>query len=84
MLNAELLMPHIDSDKRWVRVIRKTETGFIEFEFFVGDMDLCVELILPTPAFKEFCENNRVQFMDHQAPDASSQALTAGLLKLVK
>jgi phenol hydroxylase P0 protein len=77
-------MSNINANNRWVRVIRETENSFVEFEFFVGDMDLCVELILPLPAFKEFCENNRVRFLDDTETAASMQTSPGGSLKVVK
>jgi phenol hydroxylase P0 protein len=77
-------MSNIDTNNRWVRVTRKAENGFVEFDFFVGDADLCVELILPAPAFKEFCENNRVQFVGDEETAVPIQMPPRGLLKVVK
>lgn len=77
-------MPNINSDNRWVKITRTTESGFVEFEFYVGDVDLCVELILPVPAFKEFCETNRVKYVDEQGAAPLNQAPSNGLLKVVK
>lgn len=57
-------MPEVNANNRWVRIQRETENGFVEFEFFVADKDLCVELILPTAAFREFCASNRVRLLD--------------------
>lgn len=72
----------MDTNKRWVNILRKTENGFVEFEFFVSDADLCIELILPEPAFKEFCLNNRIIV---EEPIASTTKVQhGGLLKLVK
>jgi len=53
-------MTQVNTNKRWVQVLSETANGFIEFKFFVGDVDLCVELILPRAAFKEFCDMNNV------------------------
>lgn len=50
--------PALDPRRRYVRVTRERENGFIEFNFAVGEPDLFVELILPREAFKEFCVNN--------------------------
>lgn len=52
-----------DSNKRWVRISRITTNGFVEFDFFVADEDLCAELILPISAFKEFCATNKVEIV---------------------
>ena len=53
-------MTQVNTNKRWVQVLSETANGFIEFKFFVADADLCVELILPKTAFKEFCDMNNV------------------------
>jgi hypothetical protein len=71
-----------DTNKRWVNVLRKTENGFVEFEFFVSDVDLCIELILPEAAFKEFCLNNHI-VVDETIISVSKEP-HGGLLKLVK
>jgi phenol hydroxylase P0 protein len=57
-------MPEVNANNRWVRVQRETQNGFVEFEFFVADKDLYVDLILPAAAFREFCSINRVRFLD--------------------
>jgi phenol/toluene 2-monooxygenase (NADH) P0/A0 len=72
----------MDTNKRWVNVLRKTENGFVEFEFFVSDADLCIELILPEAAFKEFCLNNRIA-VEEPIGNVSKER-HGGLLKLVK
>jgi phenol/toluene 2-monooxygenase (NADH) P0/A0 len=75
-------MKIMDTNKRWVNVLRKTANGFVEFEFFVADADLCIELILPEAAFKEFCLNNHVVV---EKPTSSvTKEQHSGLLKLVK
>lgn len=48
----------------WVRVRRERPDGFVEFDFAIGDPDLSVDLILPRPAFDEFCAVNRVRLID--------------------
>lgn len=48
---------------KWVRVTRRRPDGFVEFDFAIGDPDLCVDLILPAAAFDEFCAVNRVQHL---------------------
>jgi Phenol hydroxylase subunit len=70
-----------DTNKRWINVLRRTENGFVEFEFFVSDADLCIELILPEAAFKEFCLNNNVVI---DKPESAEKEHHGGLLKLVK
>lgn len=39
----------------FARVTALRRQCFVEFEYMVGDPDLVVELILPLPAFREFC-----------------------------
>jgi phenol/toluene 2-monooxygenase (NADH) P0/A0 len=75
-------MEVMDTNKRWVNILRKTENGFVEFEFFVSDADLCIELILPEAAFKEFCLNNHIAVEEFISSVAKGQH--NGLLKLVK
>ena len=77
----------MDTNKRWVNVLRKTENGFVEFEFFVSDVDLCIELILPEAAFKEFCFNNHIvveESIGRVSNTSDAIAQHGGLLKLVK
>jgi phenol hydroxylase P0 protein len=45
----------------FVRLRERRADGFVEFDFSMGDVDLCVELILPQAAFDEFCAVNQVQ-----------------------
>ena len=71
-----------DTNKRWVRVLNITANGFVEFEFFISDADLFVELILPKAAFNEFCINNKVTIEKSQGGVLDQQH--NGLLKLVK
>lgn len=75
-------MNTMDTNRRWVNVLRKTENGFVEFEFFVSDADLCIELILPEAAFKEFCFNNHI--VVEESIGGVSKEPHGGLLKLVK
>lgn len=52
---------------RYVR-IRERDERFVEFDFAIENPELFVELILPPPAFEEFCSRNDVTFMtDDQA-----------------
>ena len=52
--------PLFDTERKYVKVCAQRDDGFIEFEFAVGDPMLCVELILPSIAFHEFCLANEV------------------------
>lgn len=73
-------MTQVNANHRWVRVTRDAGNGFIEFDFMVADQDLSVELILPAPAFAEFCSMNQVRFVDSDGAPASA----SGLLKRIK
>lgn len=52
-----------DPARRFISLTRVRRDGFIEFDFAVGDPDLSVELILPAPAFREFCAAQGVDFV---------------------
>lgn len=54
-----------DITRRFVRVIEERTDGLVAFEFAIGWPELSVELLLPAPAFAEFCATNRVQRLDH-------------------
>lgn len=49
-----------DATRKYVRVCARRDDGFVEFEFAIGDPELCVELILPSEGFHEFCLANEV------------------------
>lgn len=74
-------MAQVNANNRWVRILRTTSKGFVEFEFSVSDTSLYVELILPEAAFHEFCAMNRVRFLEG---DASASASAGGLLQRIK
>lgn len=48
---------------RYVRVRAVRPDGFVEFDFALGEPEIFVELILPTPAFDEFCSANHVTLL---------------------
>ena len=50
----------MDLDKRYVRVTNRERSGFVEFDFAIGDPDVALEMILPTAAFAEFCAAHSV------------------------
>lgn len=49
-----------DTARKFVRVIETRDNGMVEFEFAIGEPELFVELLLPAPAFAEFCSANQV------------------------
>ena len=50
----------LNEQTRFVRVTSEARGGFIEFQFSIGDPTLYLEMILPKPAFEEFCGTNQV------------------------
>lgn len=52
-----------DPNKKYVRVLDELENGMVEFEFSVGEPEICAELIMPKAAFQEFCAANQVIFL---------------------
>lgn len=61
-----------DTTRRYVRVTGQRAHGFIEFEFCIGEPDLCVEMILGQAAFAEFCVDNAVVMLDPESLDPES------------
>lgn len=53
-----------------VRVSGTRRDLFVEFHFIAGDPDLSVELILPMPAFLEFCSINDALMQEPETPEA--------------
>ncbi|HJV87925.1 MAG TPA: phenol hydroxylase subunit [Noviherbaspirillum sp.] len=62
-----------DTTRKYVRVMETRDNGMVEFEFSIGDPELFVELLLPAPAFTEFCEANAVTVLGSKA-QASGEA----------
>jgi len=52
-----------DIDKRYVRITGVRDNRLIEFDFAIGEPEMYIELILPFPAFEEFCAHNKVCHM---------------------
>lgn len=57
-----------DVTRRFVRVLGELPGGLIEFEFAVGDPDVSVELVMPRPAFEQFCQANGATLLGAAAP----------------
>ena len=55
------MLPEI---RAYVRVTGVRNERFVEFEFSLNDADLMVELILPVPAFAEFCRRYDAVVLD--------------------
>lgn len=54
----------VDTSRRFVRLTERRADGLVAFEFSIGWPELALDLLLPAPAFAEFCERNRVQRLD--------------------
>ena len=54
-------LPACDTTRKFVRVTEARADGLVAFEFAIGWPELAVELLLPAPAFADFCTANRVQ-----------------------
>lgn len=54
--------------QRFVRVKRLDPRGFVEFEFSIGEPSLVLDMILPPPAFRAFCRDQRVHFLEPGGP----------------
>lgn len=48
----------------YVRVTRHDHRGYTEFQYAIGDPALYLEMILPPPAFAEFCARHAVVRLD--------------------
>ena len=53
--------PSFDLRRKFIRVVEQRADGLVEFEFAVGEPELFVEMLLPRPAFEEFCAAQGVQ-----------------------
>ncbi|NQV22610.1 MAG: phenol hydroxylase [Rhodospirillales bacterium] len=57
---------------RYVRVTNVRRDRFVEFQFLWGGPGLSIDLVLPYPAFTEFCADNKAVILpaDAQAQQA--------------
>jgi phenol hydroxylase P0 protein len=62
-----------DITRKFVRVMGTLPNGMVEFEFAVGDPDVCAELVMPKLAFDAFCAANQVEFLS-EMPKADGAA----------
>jgi|GEM_PF-826201 len=75
---------NIDTSKRFIRVIDERDDGFVEFEFAIGEPELFVELIMPTPVFEEFSEEQMAELLPprpDEGPDFASDEFRVSWLK---
>ncbi|WP_235212723.1 phenol hydroxylase subunit [Burkholderia paludis] len=63
MIDIEVPVPNpgVVPDACFVRVLGMRNGRFVEFEFSIGDPDLAVEMIMPTPLFEAFCRRHGAQ-----------------------
>jgi phenol/toluene 2-monooxygenase (NADH) P0/A0 len=66
-----------DAWRRFVRVLEERADGLVFFEFSIGWPELAVELLLPRPAFDEFCATNRVQRLEGAPPHPHNEETQA-------
>ena len=73
MKKQEALEPQTNFDpaRRYVRVCKRRDDGFVEFEFSIGEPALAVELMLPETAFHEFCLANEVILLEPASGEAA-------------
>ncbi|MBR0565376.1 phenol hydroxylase subunit [Azoarcus sp. L1K30] len=64
--------PVINVNLKFVRVIERRPDGFVEFEFAIGEPELCAEMLLPADAFASFCSSNEVVFLAPRDTSAAS------------
>lgn len=63
-----------DTTRKFVRVIETRDNGMVEFEFAIGEPELFVELLLPQPAFAEFCATNAVTLLGNAIANPDAEA----------
>lgn len=61
--SSDSSLDQLDIDLKFVRITRERPNGFIEFDYAVGELEVFVELILPTDEFHQFCKNNKVRLI---------------------
>lgn len=68
MIVDDIRADGFDPSRRFVRVRRVRDDGFVEFEFAIGDPTMFVEMILPRQALAGFCAANDVTLLEDGAP----------------
>lgn len=63
----------------YIRILGRQLERFIEFEFILNDEDLAVELVMPEPAFKEFCDYYEATILPSEAAIEEGEHRLAGL-----
>lgn len=60
-VDPTLEIPACDVSRKFVRIKETRPDGLVCFEFSIGWPELSVDLMLPRPAFDEFCVRQQVQ-----------------------
>ena len=58
--NKEHELDRLQKYHKTVRGFGIRKAKFLEFDYTLGCEELTIELVMPYPAFKEFCETNHV------------------------
>lgn len=66
----QMSVTHFDTARKYVRLSQYRADGLVEFEFAVGEPELYVELVLPRPAFADFCLAHQVILLEPKEPEA--------------
>ncbi|MEZ5840140.1 MAG: phenol hydroxylase subunit [Hyphomicrobiales bacterium] len=64
-----------------IRVTRIRRGIYVEFEYSLSDELLVVELVMPYPAFVEFCTDTKARLLDPEADAAGPLAALAARFK---
>lgn len=64
-----------DVTRKYVREVAQHDNGMVEFEFAVGEPSLFVEMVMPRPAFEEFCAMHGVQPTQGRLPPSQNMYL---------
>ena len=70
--------PKADLSRRTVRVLERRPNGYVSFEFSIGWPELSVELLLPGPAFTEFCATQHVRMLEPYPDGAAASTNPTG------
>lgn len=65
----------IDVKLKYVRLIEVRKDGFVEFEFAIGEPDLCAELLMPAEAYAAFCQTNSVLHLPPRETPTDAEVL---------
>jgi phenol/toluene 2-monooxygenase (NADH) P0/A0 len=54
----------VDLTRKFVLIKDERPDGLVVFDFSIGWPDQSVELVMPRPAFEEFCATHQVEMLD--------------------